>query len=132
MKNVIMFVMAGAALAVACNTNAPKAPVEGVSTTGAGVVSNDDTARRLTEAACDYAAKCNRFGKDKDYADEAGCKSEVSHKMESDYKPSDCPHGVKQERLASCINDFKNEACGNVPDKISRLEACRTGELCIK
>ena len=131
MKNYLL-ALAGAAMTIACNTNAPKAPVEGVTTTAAGVVSNDDAVTRLTEARCNNAKTCNEFGKDKDYADEAGCKSEVSHKMASDYKPSECPHGIREERLATCINQLKNATCGNVADKIKVAEACRTGELCIR
>jgi hypothetical protein len=131
MKKAIV-ILAGLAMTAACNMNAPKAPVEGVTTTGAGVVSNADAAKRMTSARCEHAKTCNEFGKDKDYADEAGCKSEVSHKMASEYKPEDCPHGVREERLATCLNQLKNEKCGNIADKISRAEACRTGELCIQ
>lgn len=122
---------AGAFAVIACHSNQPKAPVEGVTTTGAGVVANHDAAMRLTNASCERAERCNRFGKDKDYADMAGCTSEVGHDNESDYRAEKCPHGVKEDRLVTCLNEIKNSACGNVGDKIRRAEACRTGELCI-
>ena len=131
MKNQIVTMFAGAAVVVACNSNAPKAPVEGVTTTSGATVANNDAARRITNARCEHANKCNQFGKDKDYADEAGCKSEIGHDSESTYKASGCPHGIRQERLTTCLNEIKNEKCGNLGDKISRAEACRTGEICI-
>lgn len=122
-------IIGGAALVLACDS--PKAPVQGVTTTGAGVVSNQDTVERLTEARCERAAKCNEFGTGKDYADMEGCKSEVSHDLADDYKPSSCPHGANEARLTSCINQIRNSACGNLADSIKRGEACRRVQICI-
>src|SRR6187399_2920103 len=119
MKKEILVLAAGAALVLAC-TSAPKAPVQGVTTTAAGVVSNADAVRRPTQAKCDHARVCNNYGKDKDYADEAGCMSQVGHEMEGDYQPTKCPHGVREERLNSCVNEYRNEKCGNVADTIAR------------
>jgi len=131
MKNELYILVTGAALVLAC-TSAPKAPVQGVTTTGAGIVSNADAASRLAQAQCDHAQTCNQLGKDKDYADHAGCMSQVGHEMEKDYQPSKCPHGVREERLNSCVNAFKNESCGNLGDKIARAETCRRGNMCIE
>ena len=68
---------------------------------------------------------------DKGYADMASCKSEVGNDNKSEYRAEKCPHGIKEERLTTCLNEIKNSECGNVADKIRRSEACRTGELCI-
>jgi len=69
MKKEMLVLAAGAALVIACS-NPPKAPVEGVATTTAGVIANEDAATRLAKAKCDYAKGCNNIGKDKDYGDE--------------------------------------------------------------
>ena len=129
MTQYIASVLGVAGLLAACS--APKAPVEGVTTTGAGVVANNDAARRITRARCEHAKECGDYGKDKKYADEAGCKSEVGHDLEGEFKPSSCPHGVREERLNTCVVKLKDEKCGNVSDKINVLAACRRGELCI-
>ncbi|MDB4944080.1 MAG: hypothetical protein JWP97_3614 [Labilithrix sp.] len=130
MMKTILSLVGTAALVVACNS--PKAPVEGVTTTGAGVVSNKDVTTRLTNAKCDHAKACNDFGTDKKFKDEAGCKSEVSHDYEDEFKAADCPHGVRKERLDTCLLKMKEEACGtNVSEKIQKHDACRRTALCI-
>jgi hypothetical protein len=131
MTKEMLVLAAGAAVVIAC-TNPPKAPVQGVTTTSAGVVSNADSVQRLAQARCNHAKSCGQFGVGKDYADEAGCMSQISHELEGDYQPSNCPHGVREERLSSCVNAWNNQNCGNVAHSISRSETCRRGNLCIK
>jgi len=130
MKNLIVLVSTGAALVLAC-TNPPKDPHPGAETSSAGVVANKDVVSRITEASCERAKRCNHFGVDKTYKDEAGCKSEVGHDLEGDFTPKECPHGVSTQRLETCVAKTRDEACGNVAAKINRVAACRKGELCI-
>lgn len=129
MKNAMTFFAAGALLIAACNHET--APAKGVTTTGAGVVANDDAARRLTDATCARAQACNDFGKDKKYADEAACKREVHHDVQADLRPGECPRGIREEKFSNCLQEIKNEKCGNVIDNISRLATCRTASLCV-
>ncbi|HSO32029.1 MAG TPA: DUF6184 family natural product biosynthesis lipoprotein [Labilithrix sp.] len=130
MKNLILLVSGGAALMLACG-NPPKEPNPGVETTSAGVVANKDVVPRIAQARCERAQRCNQFGVDKTYKDEAGCKSEVAHDLEADFTAKECPHGVRTERLNTCVLKTREEACGNVADKIIRVAACRKSELCI-
>lgn len=121
-----------AAVVVACG-NHPKAPDPGVTTTAGEIVANQDVVSRLTKARCDHARDCHRFGVDKDYADMAGCQSEVRHDLEGEFQPRECPHGARVERVDTCINKITNEACGvNLQDKIKKQDACRRGALCIE
>jgi hypothetical protein len=129
MTKYVLSMLGVVGLVVACSS--PRAPVEGVTTTGAGVAANKDAALRITNARCEHAKECGDFGKDKKYADAAGCKSEVGHDLEGDFQPSSCPHGVREERLTTCVMKLKDEKCGNISDKINVLAACRRGELCI-
>ncbi len=129
-SSIVFLAAAGVLVAVACNhENAP--PAQAVTTTGAGVVGNEEAVRRLTGARCDRAKACNDLGTDKKYNDEAACKREVGHDLQADLRPGECPRGIKEEKLSNCLQEIQNEKCGNVVDKISRLATCRTGSLCI-
>lgn len=131
MYKTALFIFTGAAIVVACN-NAPKSPTPGVETTAGEVVSNKDVVTRITDARCEHANECHEFGTDKKFKDEAGCKSEVSHDIEPDFQAKECPHGVRTERLNTCLTKIKSEPCGlNVQDKIQKGDACRKGSLCI-
>jgi Family of unknown function (DUF6184) len=131
MKKELVFVMSGAALVVAACANPPKDPHPGVETTSAGVVANKDVAPRITAARCEREKRCNHFGVDKKFKDEAGCRSEVGHDLEADFTAKECPHGVRTERLNTCLQKTREEECGDVSDKINRVAACRKSELCI-
>jgi hypothetical protein len=125
----IFFATAAVLIGAACNHEST--PARGVTTTGAGIVANDDAASRLTDARCNRAKACNQLGKDEKYADMGACKREVAHDLESDLRPGECPRGIRQEKLSNCIQEIQNEKCGNLADKISRLATCRTGSLCV-
>lgn len=130
MKNTIAFFATAAALVVACNHDS-NAPAKGVTTTGAGVVANDEAVTRLVDARCDRAKACNQLGKDEKFSDEAACKRELGHDLKADLRPGECPRGIRQEKLSNCLQEIQNEKCGNAIDKISRLATCRTGSLCV-
>ena len=129
MKNTLIFLATAAALVVACNHN--DTPAKGVTTTGAGVVANDEAVNKVVAARCDRAKACNQLGKDEKYADEAACKRELGHDLQADLRPNECPRGIRQEKLSNCLQEIQNEKCGNAIDKISRLTTCRTGSLCV-
>jgi hypothetical protein len=134
MKNTVLFVLSGSALtiaAIACTTP-PKEPHPGVETTSAGVVSNKDAIARITQSRCDRAQRCSNFGVGKDYADMAGCKSQVGHDVADEFRPRECPHGVREERLNTCVGVSASDSCGNVGDNIKRTADCRKSELCIE
>ena len=125
MNNTLIFFATAGALVVACNhDNNPPA----VSTTGGNfAVQNDEAVHRLTAAHCDHAKACNSHS----YADEASCKREVHNDMQSELRVGECPGGIRERRLAKCLQEIQNEKCGNPLDKISRLATCRSGSLCI-
>lgn len=129
MKNAIVLFATAGALVLACNHESP--PAENVTTTGAGVVANDDAVKRLTDARCDRAKACNEIGDKQKYADDSACKRENQHDLQADLRAGECPRGIRQEKLANCVQEIRNEKCGNILDKISRLATCRTGSLCI-
>ena len=129
MKTAIVLGATSLVVILACNHES--APAQGVSTTGAGVVANDDAIKRLTDARCDRAKACNEIGAKEKYADESACKRENQHDLQADLRAGECPRGIRQEKLSNCVQEIHNEKCGNILDKVSRLATCRTGSLCI-
>ena len=129
MKTTMILFATAAVLVAACNHESE--PSKGIATTGAGVVGNDDAVQRITAALCNRAQACNHLGKSEKYADEAACKREVGHDVQADLRGSECPRGIRQEKLGNCLQEIQNEKCGNPFDKISRLATCRTGKLCV-
>ena len=129
MKNGMIVFAAVAVVIVACNHES--APAKGVTTTGAGVVANDDAVRQLTDARCDRAKACNELGPNQKYPDHDACKREVGHDLNADLRPGECPRGIREQRVGNCLQEIQNEKCGNFFDKISRNETCRTGKLCL-
>ena len=130
MRNALIFSATAAALVVvACNHDTY--PPATANTTGAYAVNNDDAVRRLTDAHCDHAKVCNKLGENKSFPDEGACKREVHHDMQADLRVGECPGGIRERRLAQCLQEIQNEKCGNPLDKISRIATCRSGALCI-
>jgi hypothetical protein len=129
MKNALILLGTAAVLVVACNHD--RAPAREATTTGAGIVGNEDAVHRLTDARCERARACNQLGPKEKYADEASCRRENAHDLEADLRPSECRYGIREEKLSNCLQEIRNERCGNPLDSISRLATCRTGKMCI-
>jgi hypothetical protein len=49
-----------------------------------------------------------------------------------DLNADSCPGGVSEAELAHCLKAIRDEDCGNPLDAIARLNACRSGNLCLK
>lgn len=101
-------------------------------TTGAGVIGNEDSVQRLTAQRCQREGECNEIGAGKSYEDLASCEREVSHDLRSSLRSEQCPYGIREDKMNECADELKNEKCGNPFDMVSRLAKCRTGRLCIK
>ncbi|MBX3186382.1 MAG: hypothetical protein KF819_05170 [Labilithrix sp.] len=101
--------------------------------TGAHVgVSNDAAIGRLVAARCAREVACKNVGADKHFTTHEVCAKEVRATTASDLEASECPRGVDAKELDECLEAIQKESCTNPIDTISRLAACRTGELCLK
>jgi hypothetical protein len=49
-----------------------------------------------------------------------------------DINSSDCTLGVSQTGLVACLNAIRDEDCGNPIDTLTRLNACRSGNVCLR
>jgi hypothetical protein len=100
--------------------------------TGASWVANAAAIDRLVASRCAREVSCSNVGPDKHFVDGAVCTREVSKKVASDLKASECPNGIDGKELDECLDAIRNESCTNPIDTIGRLAACRTSELCLK
>ncbi|MBX3197124.1 MAG: hypothetical protein KF894_03120 [Labilithrix sp.] len=143
---------AGVLVAVGCNRDRERgsldhdrAPVTGEShpttqgepsgvttVTGAGVVANLSAIDRIVAARCQREANCKNIGADKKHVSEQACAQKLKADMKDDLNANECPRGIDQKELNDCLGAIHKEECNNPIDSISRLAACRTGELCLK
>jgi hypothetical protein len=102
--------------------------------TGANVgsVNNESAIGRIVAARCEREMRCTNVGADKKYATPDACSQKIRTEMHDDLNAKDCPYGVDQKELEECLTDIRKEECNNPIDTISRVAACRTGDMCLK
>ncbi len=86
----------------------------------------------LSEAQCDYYAKCSRVGPTATYASPDHCLD--MHRESSAKKFADCSHGVDGRDLRACAEVIREQDCGGLGtliDTVERSAACRSGKLCL-
>lgn len=86
----------------------------------------------LSEAQCDYEAKCNRVGPSATYASHDHCVS--VHREDSAKKFSKCNYGIKQGEMRACADQIRGQDCGGVGtvlDAFERSQACSSGKVCL-
>jgi hypothetical protein len=98
----------------------------------AGSVSNQNAVDRIVSARCAREQTCNNVGVDKRYANPPACSAKLKSDMREDLNAKDCPYGVDQKELNECLESIRKEDCNNPLDAISRIGACRTGDMCLK
>ena len=132
MRNPIVLVSAAVTvllvLAPACNHDRSGQ----TTTTGAEILPPGDAVYQLTARRCEREFDCNNVGSGKRYADNAACEREVEHDLQAELRPANCTYGVRGDRLNACLQELRNEKCGNPLDAVSRLVTCRTGRICLR
>jgi hypothetical protein len=99
---------------------------------GAVILPSEDAVFQLTARRCEREFDCNNIGAGKRYEDNAACEREVSHDLQSELRPANCTYGVRGDKLDECLQELRNEKCGNPLDTVSRLATCRTGRICLR
>ena len=87
--------------------------------------------REIVAARCEREERCNNVGPDKTYANHAACTSKLEGSTSDDINMKDCPNGVSDAKLHECLAKIHGEDCGNPIDTLSRVTACRTGQICL-
>lgn len=101
-------------------------------TTAARPVGSDEAATRITKARCDREVACNNVGPGKHYEDRGACTRELEHDARATLRADECPNGVDETRLSTCVLDIANERCGNPIDTAERMMSCRRAQLCTR
>ena len=113
-------------LAAAREPRSSSAPKEVSRTSTALAVSSIATAR------CDRELKCKNIGTNQKYLTTDECITKLQNDKRTALNAQECPGGVSDSDLASCLKSIREEDCGNPLDSVSRLTACRAGALCLK
>ncbi len=98
-----------------------------------------DTERRFSSsvskiagARCDREVRCGNVGPNEKYPSREDCISKTQVEKQSDINTSECTLGVSQRGLTECLKAVRDEDCGNPLDALTRLNACRSGNVCLK
>lgn len=97
-----------------------------------GSLSNELAIERIVAARCARETSCNNVGPDKHFVNHDVCARELRSKLGDDLEPSECPRGVDPAAIDKCMESIRTESCNNPIDTISRLAACRAGDMCLK
>ncbi len=98
---------------------------------GPGLQANIDSGiARVAAAKCDRAQRCDHIGANAKYATRQECETVMRGKLTDDIRPKDCRGGIDESELAECVNEIRDENCGNVVEKFSTHSECRVSQLC--
>jgi hypothetical protein len=92
----------------------------------------DESLSKIAEARCDREQTCNNIGADKKFADRTACVDKVRKDFADELNVKDCTAGVNVKELDECLAAARAEECKNPFDKLSRVAACRTSDICEK
>ena len=87
---------------------------------------------RIAVARCDREVHCNHVGAKERYPSRAECITKWESDQRDDLNRAECPAGIDERELESCLDAVRTESCSNPLEAIERLNACRTGKLCLK
>ena len=86
----------------------------------------------LAAERCDREARCKNIGAKEKYHSRAECVTEMQRDKPDDLNSDVCPGGVPQKGLSECLQAIREESCNSPLDSLTRLNACRAGNLCAK
>jgi len=86
----------------------------------------------IAAARCDREVRCGHVGPKEKYRTRAACVADLQRDKRDDINSDVCRGGVREKELTDCLASIRDEDCGNPLDAITRLNACRTGNLCVK
>jgi hypothetical protein len=87
---------------------------------------------KIAVARCDREVRCKNVGPKQKYLTHSECVTKTQNDKRDDINASDCPRGIEEHALAKCLDAIRSEDCGNPLDTIGRVNACRTGNLCVQ
>lgn len=127
---------AGVLLAVGCEhannsqAVAGTAPPEGV--TNEQNAATQGVVDQISYARCDHEQTCNNIGEGRKYATREVCMDQVRGDTANQLNAYNCPRGIDQKGLNSCLSSLRSGDCGVSLDTITRESNCRDHSLCMK
>jgi hypothetical protein len=91
---------------------------------------NEKAVSSITQARCDRETRCNNVGAGKKFESRAECVEKTRNDWREDLNALECPRGVVEQELASCVTQIKTESCANPFDRLGSSIACRSTDLC--
>jgi hypothetical protein len=91
---------------------------------------NETAVSSITRARCDREARCNNVGSGRKFESHDDCVTKTRASWRDDLNNLECPRGVVENQLSSCLEQIRNESCGNPLDTLERALACRAVDLC--
>lgn len=98
--------------------------------TGGGPIEMSGAVDKIADARCDREIKCGNVADGKKWSDRAACTSAIQKSLADELNADDCPAGIDVKELDECLHSARNEDCKNPLDKLGRIAACRTSDLC--
>jgi hypothetical protein len=90
------------------------------------------TLAKIAAARCDREMRCGNVGPNEKYPSREACVTKNEADKRGDINASECTLGVSQTGLLDCLRAIRDEDCGNPLDTVARLNACRSGNVCLK
>jgi hypothetical protein len=86
----------------------------------------------IASMRCDRELRCKHIGPKEKYRTRGECVADLQRDKRDDLNGDACPAGIREKELNDCVQAIRDEDCGNPLDAIARLNACRSGNLCLK
>jgi hypothetical protein len=86
---------------------------------------------RVTTARCERHAACNNVGTNRLFADRHACANEIGHHVVSVLSSEDCPSGVDESKLATCVSEIESEPCSDNTTSTGGPPSCGRERLCV-
>jgi hypothetical protein len=91
---------------------------------------NSGAIESITAARCDREQRCNNIGAGKKYESRSTCVTNVRSDWKGELSSLECPNGVDQAKLDTCLEHLRTDGCANPVETLGRVTACRQAELC--
>jgi hypothetical protein len=91
---------------------------------------NRGAVEAITAARCDREQRCNNIGSGKKYESQSSCVTNVRSDWQGELSSLECPNGIDQAKLDTCLERLRSDGCANPVETLGRVTACRQAALC--
>jgi Family of unknown function (DUF6184) len=88
-------------------------------------------ADRLARSRCDQADRCNDVGPGRKFISRDVCLQDSRAKMRQELNAYDCPRGIAESAIDTCVTSMEQKGCGFSVDNLFSQNRCDRGSLCV-